>query len=360
MGQKNYYSILGVKKAATQDDIKKAYRQLAHQHHPDKTGGDDVRFKEINEAYYVLSDPNRRSKYDQFGGGPSVAAQGPGAGAGFAAGFTDGFDGWFSDILEQFFTGAVDEDLLTKKQRGRDLGVEMTVSLDQAAKGLKEEIPVTRWVRCKRCGGQGAEPGSAMKTCSTCSGAGRLHRVEQTFFGTMTRLVICPSCQGVGEEPDQVCTTCTGAGRTKQQDRITVTLPPGMEDGETFAVRGGGDTAITSTGKSGLLYVTVHVEQHDTFRREGADLWMDEEISFYTLVKGGTITVHALNGTEIKVKVPRGTPSGKIFRVAGKGMPKRKGTGRGDLYMTIHAHVPERATGKTLEALKKIAEELEM
>ncbi len=355
MTQTDYYTVLGVKKAASQDDIKKAYRKLAHQFHPDKTGGDDVRFKQINEAYYVLSDPNRRSKYDQSGSGPNVA----GPGAGFQAGFTDGFDGWFQDILEQFFGGAVETEFdMPRKQRGRDIGVEMTVNLEQAAEGLKEEIPVTRWNRCKRCSGVGAEPGSEMKTCSTCSGAGRLHRVEQTFFGTMTRLVVCPECSGVGEQPEQKCTTCEGSGRTRQQVQVQVELPPGMENGETFAIRGAGDASKTPGGKGGLLYITVNIEPHERFRREGADLWVDEEVSFLKLVRGGTINLNGLGGNEIRIKAPKGTPSGKVFRIAGKGMPKRKRGGKGDLYVTIHVHVPEKASKELIERLKEVQDDL--
>lgn len=360
MATKDYYTILGVKKDSSQDEIKKAYRKLAHQYHPDKTGGDDDRFKEINEAYYVLSDPDRRQKYDRFGHGPGTAnAAGPGAG--FQAGFAEGFDGWFSDILEQFFGGVVDEETFGTRpqQRGRDIGIEMTVSLAQAAKGLKEEIPVTRWASCDRCSGNGAEPGTEMKTCDTCSGAGRLHRVEQTFFGTMTRLVTCPKCQGAGEQPEQVCTTCQGSGRTKNATQVQVTLPAGMEDGETFAVRGAGDMPKRPGGKPGNLYVTVRVEASDQFRREGADLWTDEEVSFVKLLRGGTVTIKGLLGEEIKLKIPKGTPSGKVFRIAGSGMPKRKRGGKGNLYITVHAHVPEKASKKLIEHLRSVQDDLE-
>lgn len=365
MPGKDYYTILGVKKEASQDEIKKAYRKLAHQHHPDKTGGDDMRFKEINEAYYVLSDPERRQKYDRFGQGPG-AQPGAGPGAGFHTGFTDGFDGWFSDILEQFFGGMADDGSVAagfgaspRPQRGRDIGLEMSVTLEQAARGLKEEIPVTRWVSCSRCQGEGAEPATEMKTCVTCSGAGRLHRVEQTFFGTMTRLVTCPKCQGAGEIPEQACTTCKGSGRNKQQTQVSVTLPAGMEDGETFGVRGAGDMPKQPGGKPGNLHVKVKVEPSERFRREGADLWMDEEVSFLKLVRGGSLTLKGLLGEDVKLKIPKGTPSGKVFRIANHGMPRRKRGGKGNLYVTLHAHVPEKAKKKLIDHLREIQEDLE-
>jgi len=360
MSQKDYYIILGVEKGASTDAIKKAYRKLAHQHHPDKTGGDDVRFKEINEAYYVLSDPKRRAQYDQFGTGPGTGA-GAGAGAGFRAGFNEGFEGWFQDILEQFFGGGMDETFVQGQTHGRDLAVELTMELEQVRTGIAQDIPITRFVKCKRCQGAGGEPGSAMQTCTMCSGAGKLHRVEQTFFGTMTRLVICPDCSGVGEVSESTCTTCKGAGRSREQTHVAVTIPPGVEDGETFAMRGAGDVPEHPAhgGRAGTLYVTAKVAPHPRFRREGDDLWAEEELSFLLLVRGGTATFLDLLGKDVKLKIPKGTPSGKIFRITGRGLSsRRKGSGTGDLYVTVHAHVPEKPSKRLLDGLRDLGDEL--
>jgi molecular chaperone DnaJ len=358
MAQKDYYQILGVAKGATPDDIKKAYRRLAHQHHPDKTGGDDARFKEINEAYYVLSDPKRRESYDRFGSGPGAAG---GAGAGFRAGFTEGFDGWFQDILEQFFGGGLDETFAQGQSHGRDLAVELTMELEQVRAGLQQDIPIGRYVKCKRCVGVGGEPGSTLQTCATCSGAGKLHRVEQTFFGTMTRLVICPDCQGVGEVPEDKCTTCKGSGRNREQSQVSVTIPAGVEDGETFAMRGAGDVPEHPAhgGRTGTLYVTVRIAAHPKFRREADDLWTEEEISFLLLVRGGTATLQDLEGKDIKLKIPKGTPSGKVFRITGKGLPsRRKGASTGALFVTVHAHVPEKPSKELIDGLRELGDEL--
>lgn len=357
---KDYYTILGIKDDASQDDIKKAYRKLAHKHHPDKTGGDDMRFKEINEAYYVLSDTSRRKHYDQFGVGTDVKTdRGDVHGPGFD-GFTEGFETWFQDILDQFGFGDFGFDVPHSRTRGHDLGLEITITLPQVFKGLIEDVPLTHWMRCKRCTGSGAEPGSTLTTCATCSGAGKLHRVEQTFFGTMTRLVICPKCSGAGELPEEQCTTCKGSGREKRQERIAIQIPPGVEDGQTIVLKGAGDVPEHPTiGKQGSLYVTVRVETHPRFKREGDDLWLEEEILFTTLVGGGTVEIEAIDGSKLRVKIPKATPSGKVFRVAGKGLPHQaKRGGKGNLYITVHARVPERPSRRLIEKLKELSDEL--
>lgn len=356
---KDYYSILGIDKKASSDEIKKAYRRLAHQFHPDKAGGNEEHFKEINEAYYVLSDAKRRKQYDHFGVGPGSQR---GAGAYDFSGFPEGFETWFSDIVEEFFGGA-SAGAGRRGTRGRDIAVELTVSLEQVLHGVREEVSVVRWVACDRCKGGGGEPGSAMKTCSTCSGAGRLHRVEQTFFGAMTRLVRCPECHGQGEVPEQKCTTCKGAGRARRQDRIPVAIPPGMADGDTFVVEGGGDVSLAPRlGKGGALYVTVHVAPHPRLKRDGDNLWTEEEISFLTLLRGGTVIVKGIDDEALRLKIPHGTPSGKVFRLGGHGLPQQRRNGgsgnRGDLYVTVHARVPSKPSQNLLDTLKGIAEEL--
>lgn len=362
---KDYYTILGLNKGASFEDIKKAYRRLAHRHHPDKEGGDEDRFKEINEAYYVLSDTKRRAQYDQFGAGPGPRPQSARESGEFSP-FAEGFESWFSDIMDELFGGLAGSGAAVRGTRGRDLAVDLNVTLEQVLSGLREEIAVTRWVVCDRCKGGGGEPGTTMKTCGSCNGAGRLHRVEQTFFGTMTRLVRCPGCRGTGEVPEAGCTTCKGAGRIRRSDRIAVALPPGMEDGETFMVESGGDAPQAprlSGAKAGALYATVHVTPHPRFRREGDDLWCDEEISFLTLVRGGSMTVKALDGAPLKVKIPRSAPSGKVFRISGHGLPRgksfaKRGGSRGDLYVTVHARVPPHPSEHLVDRLKEISDEL--
>lgn len=355
--QKDYYSVLGVSRNASSDEIKKAYRHLAHQHHPDKEGGNEERFKEINEAYYVLSDRQRRERYDHFGAGPGSAKTSARGAEGFP-GFTEGFESWFADIMEEFFGGAVG----AGRARGRDIAADVTVTFEEVLSGARRELSVTRWLACDRCRGSGGEPGSSLKTCAACSGAGRLHRVEQTFFGAMTRLVRCPTCRGAGEAPETPCTTCRGAGRVRRQDRVPVALPSGMESGDTFVVEGGGDAPERpDSGRAGSLYVSVQVEPHPRFRREGDDLWIDEEVSFFTLVRGGSITVRGLDGKAKRLVIPAATPSGKVFRVAGQGLPRRRRSlrgSRGDLYVTVHARVPQKPSARMRSRLEEIADEL--
>lgn len=358
---KDYYQILGVKKDASFDDIKKAYRSLAHKYHPDKEGGSEERFKEINEAYYVLSDSKRRSNYDSFGIGPNASFGGRGgpSGAEFFGGFAEGFEDWFSDIFGDLFGAGF---ATTRREaRGRDLSVELVITLKDVLHGISIPVSLTKWAVCDRCKGSGSEPGTSLKTCSACSGAGRLHRVEQTIFGPITRAVPCPTCNGSGEVPEVACTTCRGSGRVKRKDTINVTLPAGLEEGETLLVEGAGDASPKRGGKPGSLYVTVRVAQDKRFRRDGADLWAEEEASFTTLVSGGTVTIKDLDNKSLRLKIPPGTPSGKIFKIAGKGLPKRGGRLRksfGDLYVAVHVRIPQNPSAKLIDRLKDLEEEL--
>lgn len=350
---KNYYAILGIEKTASADDIKRAWRKLAHQYHPDKRGGDDSKFKEINEAYYVLSDPSRRSQYDQFGVAPGV-----GTGSGFDyqgfTPFTEGFDEWFADILESFlgadFSGS-------PKRRGKDIHVELGIPFDRAYLGGREEITLNLFRPCTRCKGSGGEPGSSKIICKACGGVGRMHRVEQTFFGAFTRLVVCPECQGQKEVPEVICTTCKGLGREKRSQKIEIVIPQSIEDGETLKIAQAGEAGIKGAAP-GDVYVTVRVLPDARWRREDDNVVLEEDLSFPVAVLGGTISVH-LPDTTIRLKIPQGTHSGHTFRIRGKGFMKRGTRQRGDALVRVEVHVPKSLSEDAKQMIEKFRDDLE-
>ena len=370
---KDYYSILGVAHGADGDEIKRAWRKLAHKFHPDKTGGDDNKFKEVNEAYYVLSDQGRRAQYDRFGtaasgfsaGGGSGANGAPFGGAGmpfgeFSGEFASGFEDWFSEILENFFAGSGlrSSGRSERFEKGKDIHVEITVPFETIFTGLTQELSLKMPRPCERCHGSAREPGTAAVSCKACGGVGRLHRVEQTIFGTVTRLVTCPTCFGRGDVPESPCTTCNGEGRQERIERIEAHIPPGVEDGETLRFRKYG-AAGRAGATAGDLYVTVRVLAHKRLRREGIDLWIDEEISFPAAVLGGTIAIELPGGT-VNLKIPGGTPSGKVFRLSKHGVPNRKDSSvrRGDVFVRVNVRVPHKASEHVKRLLREIEGEL--
>ena len=369
---KDYYSILGISRTASGDEIKKAWRKLAHKFHPDKTGGEDEKFKEVNEAYYVLSDPDRKAQYDHFGvgasnfgsGNPFSGSASPFGGAGtpfgdFSGEFASGFEDWFSDILENFFAGPGfrAQEKTSRFVKGKDVHVEITVPFETIFKGAAQELSLKILRPCERCQGSAKEPGTAAVSCKACGGAGRLHRVEQTILGTLTRLVMCPTCLGRGEIPEAPCTTCKGEGRQERVERIEAQIPAGVEDGETLRFSKYGEAGRVGS-QAGDLYVTVRVLPHKNLRREGTDLWLDEEIPFPVAVLGSTILVE-LPGSTVKLKIPSGTPSGKVFRLQNYGVPDRKNSAkRGSVYVRVVVRVPRKVSERVKRLLTEIEEEL--
>jgi molecular chaperone DnaJ len=357
----DYYQTLGVKKDAATADIKKAYRKLAHKHHPDKGGTkeDEAKFKEVQSAYEVLSDPGKRQAYDQFGaagvgGGPGGARPGGPGGPGGAAGF-EGFDfsgaGGFGDIFEQFFTGGAGT-RTRQPSRGADIQATVTLDFEEAVKGAARQMKVTRRALCATCKGNGAEPGSKIVTCDTCGGSGQVQTTRQTILGTMAQVTPCPVCHGEGKKPEQPCHTCGGEGRVQKRETITVDIPAGIDDGQTIRVTGEGESGQRGA-EPGHLYVTVRVKPSQVFRRDGANVSVTVPITYPQAVLGDTIEIPTLSGKE-SMKVPAGTPSGKTFGLRGKGLPKIESAGHGDLYVTVDVHVPKKLTAEE----KRLVEEL--
>lgn len=353
MAKKDYYEELGVSKTATIDEIKKAYRKLAIQYHPDRNKNDksaEEKFKDISAAYEVLSDENKRSRYDQLG--PDGYEQyGKGGGAGGYGNIDP------RDIFEQFFGGGRGgggfEDIFggghsrnpNAPQQGADRRYDLRISLEEAAKGLEKSITIPSWNECKHCHGVGAEPGSSKKTCPQCGGQGQVY-VNQGFIQFSQP---CPQCHGTGKIIEKPCTECRGEGYKKVQKTINIKIPPGVDTGSKLRVQGEGEPG-TQGGHFGDLYVVIHVPEHEVFERGGADLQCSVPIDFVTATLGGEVKVPTLSGGTT-IRVPAGTQHGARLRVKDKGMPKLRGGGCGDLYVLLLVEVPKSLTKPQEEAL---------
>jgi len=355
---KDYYDILGVKKSATADEIKKAFRRLARKHHPD-TGGDEEKFKEINEAYEILSDTEKRQQYDTYG--QYFGGQGPpGAGVPGAAGQAwPGGRGGYVDLGDLggggFDLGDLFGDVFTRggrssgprPQRGHDLTVEADVDFEQAFAGAALKIDLDRDEACAVCDATGAKPGTTVSTCPACSGTGR------ASDGLFSRT--CPRCGGKGTIVDQPCTACRGVGRVRSRKPLTVNLPPGVVDGGKIRFRGKGERG-KSGGPAGDLYVVTRIRPHRFFSRDGADVIVDVPVSFAEAALGTKVTVPAPDGTRVKVRVPAGTQDGTVLKVKGKGAPKLKGggAGHGDLRVRVQVQVPKELTDEQRNLLEQL------
>ncbi len=340
---KDYYEILGVARTSSEDEIRAAYRRLAHQFHPDKTGGDkaaEEKLKEINEAYDTLKNKEKRARYDQFG------AAGPGAG--FGGGFGAGSP--FDDIFDAFFGGGGRARGPQAAARGDDLEYPLRITLREAAFGVTKNIAYRRHESCADCGGSGAAKGSDLSKCPQCGGAGQV-RISQGFF-SITRT--CPRCQGMGRIITDPCEKCRGAGVTVGQREISVKVPPGVETGSRLRVAGAGE-AGPSGGAPGDLYVFLEVEADEIFTRDGGDLHCEIPISFPQAILGATIKVPTLNG-EADVKIPAGTQSGEVFRLRGQGMPDIRGYRTGDILVTAHVETPTKLSKEQKELIRKFEE----
>ncbi len=358
----DYYAILGVTKNATQDEIKKAFHKLAHQHHPDK-GGDEKKFKEINEAYQVLSDKNKRNQYDQYG---RVFDQGAGGdGQGFNWSWGAGpqsnveFDfGDIGDVFEQFFGGGFGGARQANKKdnkRGKDIQVDIEINLERTLKDSIEKIELAKQVICHRCSGTGAEPDTKIKECISCRGAGQVQQVRKTVFGSYTSSATCPECKGEGTIPEKPCNVCRGDGRTKGKETIEINIPAGIDANQVIKIEGRGE-AGKKGGKPGNLFARIFIKNHPVFERRGDDLFAESEISFSQAALGDKVDIKSLEGSSIFLEVPHGTESGKVVRISGKGVPHFGGYGRGNLYIEFKVVTPKKLTRdqkKLLEELKK-------
>jgi molecular chaperone DnaJ len=360
---KDYYQILGVSRDASPEEIKKAYYKLAHKFHPDK-GGDEKKFKEINEAYQVLSDKEKRAQYDRFG---RVFEGVPGGGPGFEPGFDFqwawgrpdmDFDFGFEDLgdmVEEMFgfgTPRRKKDL----KKGKDIEIELEIPLEDTLKGSEKEISLYKMITCSRCQGTGAEPGTKIKECFSCRGTGEVQQIKKTFFGSFTRYTVCPECGGEGYRPEKPCNVCNGEGRIKGEEDIKIWIPAGVDTNQVIKVEKAGEAGRRG-GKPGDLYVRIFVKKHPIFKRKGDDLYISVPVSFSQAALGDEIEIPTLEGKKILLKVPSGTDSGKILRISGKGIPHFSGYGRGNLYVELIVKTPKKLTKKQKELLEKLKEE---
>ncbi len=354
--QKDYYKILGVPKNSTPEEIKKAYYRLAHTYHPDKKGGDEGKFKEINEAYQTLSDKDKRAQYDRFG--TTFANNGQAQGfSGFNwEDISQGFEG-IEDIFDIFgegFSGfrQKEEDL----RQGADVEIGLEIPLESVLKDQKREIRITKNVKCARCEGSGAEPGSKVKECFTCRGKGRVQQIKKTIFGTFTQYTICPECQGEGVKPEVLCNVCRGQGRIRKEEALVIEIPAGVDNNQTIKVKGGGEAGKRG-GKPGDLYVRILIKPHRFFKRKGDDVFFKAGITFSQAALGDKIKIPTLENKDLIMKVPQGVESGRTLKISRKGIPHFHGMGRGDLYVQLNIETPAKLTKNQKELLERLRKE---
>jgi molecular chaperone DnaJ len=324
----DFYAVLGVTRGATDEQIRSAYRKLARQYHPDVNKEADAaeRFKQITEAYEVLTDPQRRQRYDMFGS------------------TTGGFgDFGIGDLFETFFGGDLRRRESRGPMRGADLRMEIEIELLDAVQGRERGISVPRLETCERCRGSGAEPGSSISTCGTCGGRGEVRQVQQSVFGRFVNVSTCPRCGGAGKTVDKLCTRCRGEGRERRDREITLTIPAGIDDGQQLRVAGEGEAGMRG-GPTGDLYVLIRLKEHALFRREGDDLVHLAQVSPAQAALGDEVSVPTIDGVETKVRVPAGAQHGQMVRVRGKGVPHLGSSGRGDQLVYLDVVVPRSLT----------------
>lgn len=347
MAKRDYYEVLGVSRNASTDEIKKAYRKLARQYHPDANPNDsdaEGKFKEISEAYVVLCDPEKRAAYDRFG---HAGADGQGFG-----GFGNFGDfGGLGDIFEMFFGGGPRR--RTGPERGQDIRVDLELTLEEAAFGLERDIKIPRTETCSTCGGSGAAAGTKPSTCPACEGTGQMQFTQSTPFGRIVQSRTCDRCRGAGQTIDKPCPTCHGNGKLRKNRTIKVKVPPGVDNGTRVRLAGEGESGIRG-GPPGDLYVYIHVKHHRIFSREADDLICEVPISFTQAALGDELEVPTLEGKAV-LKVPEGTQTGTVFRLKGKGVPNVNGYGRGDQHVRVKVVTPARLNDKQRELLKEFA-----
>ena len=359
--KRDYYEVLGVSKDASDDDIKKAYRQMAKKYHPDLHPGDaeaEARFKEVNEANAVLSDPEKRAKYDRFGHAAfDPTAGGGGSGFGGFGGFGGGdFD--FGDIFSSFFGGGGGSSSSRNRPvDGDDVGARIQISFDEAVFGCKKEVNFARIETCDECGGSGAEKGTKPETCSECRGTGRVTVQQQTMLGYMQTQRTCPSCRGRGKIVKNPCAGCNGKGRVKINKRLEVNVPAGIDDDQNIVLRGQGSAGVNG-GVSGDLIIEVRVKKDKIFERDGNNVFCEVPISFAEAALGAEIDVPVLGGKTDKLRIPEGTQSGASFTVKGKGIPDIHTKRRGDIVITVAVETPKNLSSKQKELLRAFAETL--
>ncbi len=357
--KRDFYEVLGVKKGASEDELKKAYRKLAKENHPDLHPGDkecEARFKEINEAYEVLSDPDKRAKYDQFGHAAFDPSQGFGGGGGFG-GF-EGFGG-FGDIFSDIFGGGFGFGggggrNPNAPRKGDNLRATVNIKFEEAAFGVKKDVFVSKIEQCPDCKGTGCAEGTTAEVCPDCKGTGTVMSTKRTPFGMVQSSEQCPKCKGRGKIIHSPCKTCRGMGSVRRQHKVSVSIPAGIDDGQTISLKGQGNAGLNG-GPAGDLLITVLVQPHARFERDGASILLDQEISFAQAALGAEVEVPTLDG-KVKLNIPEGTQSGTTFRLKGKGVPFLRNGGRGDQFVTVNVSVPRGMTSAQKDALRQYAE----
>ncbi len=357
---KDYYEILGIGKNASEDEIKKAFRKLAQKYHPDKKGGDEAKFKEVSEAYAVLSDKNRRAQYDMgaqhFGG---AGGQAGGFGGFDFSQFSNGFGGFqgnfngqdfdLGDIFGEFFGGAAGGQ---RGKRGRDISIDIELSFRESIFGAERRVLISKIGVCDVCQGNGAEKGSKIISCPTCNGKGEIRETRNTFFGAFTSARTCPKCHGKGNIPEKACHKCHGEGVVRREEEIAITVPSGVENGEMIRMPGRGEAA--PGGTAGDLYVKLHVKQDSMFIREGSNLITVLKIKLSEALLGGSYHVKTLDGDE-KIEIPEGVSHGEVIRIRGKGVPS--GRGRGDILVRIEIELPKKLSREAKALIEKLKEQ---
>ncbi len=356
MAKRDYYEVLGVSKSASADEIKKAFRRLAVKYHPDKEGGDEAKFKEINEAYEILKDPSKRQRYDQFG----HAGVGGASGAGNPFEGFSGFGGQgqnihfdfgdlgLGDIFSSFFGGGGQR--RSQQARGRDVETSVEITFEQAVFGTEAELNLNLEDECEHCKGSTVEPGYELKTCDTCKGRGQVVTVTKTIFGNIQQASVCPKCNGRGKIPEKECSVCGGKGTQRKSQDVTLKIPAGIDDGATIRLREHGEAI--ANGPKGDLYVNIRVKPHKKFTREGELILSEERVSMVDAALGTEIKVDTVDGP-VTMKVPAGTQSGTDFKLSGHGVPHIRRDTRGAHIVTLHVETPSKLTKKQKELLEE-------
>ena len=358
---KDYYALLGVSKSASQDEIKKAFRKLAHQHHPDKAGGDDAKFKEINEAYSVLSDTEKRAQYDRFGPGFQNGSGGFGGGG---QGF-EGFDfsqfggnggvkfdfggGGFEDIFSGMFGGGGSN----RARAGSDIQVDVEISFEEMVKGVKKSVTLRKLSSCDRCQGTGGKPGSKESSCQRCGGRGQIQKQVQSIFGVMAQTVTCDACHGKGKTYTEACEVCRGAGRAQKEETLDIDIPAGIQDGQALSLRGRG-AAGEQGAPAGDLFIMVHIKSNTQWIRRGDDIASVIELSYPQVVLGDKVTIVTVDGP-VTMKIPAGTQPGEVFRIRSSGVPHLGRHGRGDHLVTVKLRVPKKLSREEKQLVESLA-----
>jgi len=369
----DYYRVLGINKGASEDEIKKAFRKLAHKYHPDKKGGDEKKFKEINEAYQILSDKNKRAQYDRFGrvfdastgsaqaGGPFGGFDFSGAGPGFGFEFDPEMFGGFSDlgdVFDAFFEGLGVKQKRRTYRRGSDVEIMTEISLEEAFRGTEKEIIYHVAVRCGECKGIGYDEKAGTEKCSVCDGQGEIKETRNTFFGSFTQVKTCEKCFGTGKIPKKVCEVCKGSGKVMGERKVRAEIRPGTLDNQIINIKGGGEAGERETAE-GDLYMRIKIKPHHIFERRGDDLWIKKEIRVIDLLLGKKVEIPTISGGKLRVEIPENFDIRHNLMIPDAGMPRFDGFGRGNLIVELQIKTPKRLSEKAKKILEDLNKETE-